>query len=176
MKNLLLASILALGVAGTAAAGPVSTDTWYTFGFGTPPDSAVSGNSFVPGTNPSSSLADDPPWTITLTGPATLTVLDLFLSVDQFIAYDFGVALGTTSAPTSGGGAGSNITAALADSRYSRGFFLLGAGNHSITIEHIAGQPGAGVFEITNNVPEPASAALLAIGLAGLAAARRRKR
>ena len=176
LRNILAALVLsAAPVAANAA--PVNVDTWYTFGFGGVNSALQGGAGFIQGDNPTSAVAPDGPWTFTLTSAATLFVMDLFLSVDQFELFNFGSSLGLTSSPTaSGGGCDSNITCAIGNLDYSRGSFALAAGDYSITGIQRQGVSGAGVFIVeTAAVPVPAAGVLLVGALGMLGAVRRRK-
>jgi len=74
-------------------------------------------------------------FSLNLATAAYLTVVDGGFAGDQFRVFDNGVELGLTSVPGSSYPAslGLDFDAALGDSAWSRGVFLLGAGTHSIT-------------------------------------------
>lgn len=71
----------------------------------------------------------------TLTGSATLTVVDGGSSGDRFQVFDNGSLLGQTSVAVNSypDSVSLDFDAAFANTHFSRGVFLLGAGSHSIT-------------------------------------------
>lgn len=89
----------------------------------------------------------------TFTGAFQLSVTDAGLDGDRFEIYDFGVLIGATSVPVDDGTFQGDPDLALADSRFSSGSFVLGAGPHSITIRTTqvsAGFPsGTGFVRLT---------------------------
>lgn len=173
--------------ASPAHAGPILTDTWYEFSFETPGTSAMgcfpndaAGNFCTPSSGTPTTFLDAPAWTFTAGADgAVLIVTDAFLSGDQFEVLDFGAPIGFTSVPGDAVDCGDDPVPCLADPDMSHGFFLMAAGNHSITIAPSAGEPGSAylMVDTTQVVPEPATLMLLGTGTAmTLLRARRRRR
>ena len=170
----LLGFLMVFAVAGSATAGPITVDgPWYEFGVGGVGSAGGDCSACSP-TVPASVTAGNAPWTFS--GPAFLTVLDLFLSGDRFEVFDNLVSLGLTSAPVQGDDCSGNIGCALADPDFSRLVIGLGAGAHSITISTVASPFGGGAAVFQVRTPEPTSMLLLGSGLAGVAARIRRRR
>ena len=171
------AAAAALGaISVPAQADNISRGVWYAFGFEST-GTALFGPGFSAGTSPNGVLAPSAPWTITLSKPATLTVTDVETSGDQFTMFDNGTLLGTTSTPVPfAQQVGECISCALASSNFSHGTFTLPAGVNVITgtFDGVVGF-GDGDF-IVSNVPEPASWALMLIGVGGLGVALRSRR
>jgi hypothetical protein len=119
------------------------------------------------------------PFTFTSASSTLLTITDIAVDGDQFNLFDNGNLIGTTSVPANDGYRNELLTAdaCLADPKYSHGFFNLGAGSHSITIETIqlaTGFSGGGAFFRVDTVPEPATLSLMAVAV-GIFAIRRRR-
>ena len=117
------------------AAVPIN-GSWQAFDFGAADSQATScGGCF--GTNYSD--AGDPPWTFNAgAAGVTLTVVDGYLTGDQFEVFDSGASLGRTSTPVIGGDCGENPDHCLADPDSSKRVFRLAPGPHSITIIAVA--------------------------------------
>jgi hypothetical protein len=123
-------------------------------------------------------------FSIDLTARARLTVVDGAFGGDQFRVFDSGVLLSLTSVATDTypDSLYSDFDAALLDSDYSRAFYILGIGHHTITGSLYrsalddANQPlnaTNGAISVTT-VPEPATLGLMLLGM-GLSASMRRR-
>lgn len=177
VSKTLLAAVFTVGTVSAASAAPISLDTWYTAAFGDTFPSALVVPPFSTTTNPDGVAAPTPPWTITLTKPGTLTVVDLQVAGDEFEFFDNGVSLGVTSSVANGvSNIGSDVGAALADPAYSRGVFGLAAGDHSITGRYLGDINNGDVAFIVSQVPVPASALLLGTALLGAGYGVRRRK
>ena len=133
---------------------------------------------------------------ITLTATQYLTITDVEISGDRFHILVNGVdatpapvganglvpsgqqalAGGLTSVPVFGSGVGEDISAALSDSNYSSGTFILSPGLNVITGDFLGTvQFGDFDFIVTSPVPEPSSLALRPVGGLGLFRRRRKQ-
>jgi hypothetical protein len=180
MKRLGLAflvlGVLAFSAAPTFASAILTDGSWHEFLFGGVGSFATGcSGSCVPTTDPVAEQTSTAPWTFS--GPAVLTVQDLFLSVDRFQVFDNNVSLGDTSVETAGSDCGGDIGVCSSNVAFSRGVFSLGAGSHSITIQLIDSGAGGGaaVLSAATAAPEPSALPLLGLGL-GLLAFVARKR
>ena len=85
------------------------------------------------------------PFTFTSTTPVTVDVTDDFCPGDRFRIYDFGVAIGdTTAVPVGVDCTEVGPAAAFVDPSFSHGSFALGSGAHSITLQIVNNPFGAG--------------------------------
>jgi len=184
---LLSAGLLLLGVpAGPARADTIVTASWFTFAWadGSLPISATSCLlAFGVCNFPTQPDAPAPPWSITApVGGLLLTVTDMQTSGDQFRLFDTAIALGDTAlASSTAGRCGTDAAACLLSPLHSHGFFLLAEGSHSLTIDVVSangGRGGTGAFRLdAAPVPEPASFAVMALGMLAVGAeARTRQR
>ncbi|WP_216856489.1 PEP-CTERM sorting domain-containing protein [Acidisphaera sp. S103] len=204
LKNVLLtgASVVALATAAIPAhAAPIQTNQiqtnqWYTGAFNSTAASALFGPGTVLGANPTpgtnatvvfAPVNTSTPWTtVDLPFGGFLTVTDVENSGDSFDISVNGVDLGTTSKGTIGANCNNEIACAVSGTSaadFSHGTFVLPAGTDTfsgIVNTQISGGNFDFIIEANANpnnpVPEPVSLAVLGVGMAGLAAVRRRKR
>jgi hypothetical protein len=165
-----------------ASAGPIATGDWLEFGFtdvgalATGCDPADPAGPFcISSSGTPTNPLDAPPWTFTAPGGGVqLTVTDAFLSGDRFQLFDFGVSIGLTSLPAAGIAVdcGDDPVPCLANPAMSHGVFLLGAGNHSLTLRPTLSLGGGSGYLRVDVVPEPATLLLVATGF-GLTVIRR---
>lgn len=164
IKALAMAATLAVAAPSQAATVNLVADSgWSRFAFGDVGTTASRKFSF------------------TLTKNAILSVVDGFFAGDVLEVFANAVSLGQTTAPMSGAtNHGMNFDAAFADTNFSSGQFLLGAGTYSISLNVLERSAGSGnhlgaIRLDLAAVPLPAGGALLLSGL-GLAALMRRRR
>lgn len=165
-----VALALVLGLGTSAKADPITAgDGWHAF-------------SWTAGPNV---FQTETPWTFNTAVGVDLSVTDAFVSGDRFEVYNFGVLVGTTSQINGFSPWTNDPNVAFLSSNFSTGVFSLAAGSYSLTFKNIQSPSGyasgAAFFRVdpqggVAQVPEPASATLVALGVAGLAVGYRRRR
>ena len=173
VRTLAASALLAAG-SGAAVAGPIVVGAgWYGFCFAGVGSPATAGCQ-----NDATAGVTGNTITFTALSSVVLKVTDAFVHGDEFDVNIFGVGNFATSAVAAGGGTTTNPDLAYADPLYSHGSWFLGAGNYSVDIFANTSPVGAGgaYVEVMGAVPEPSTYALLAFGLAGVAAVARRRR
>jgi hypothetical protein len=176
-----------LALAPPVCAGPIPLNTWLEFAVSDPGVGATgcdpddpNGPFCIPSGGTPTQFLDAPPWTFSAPASgASLRVTDAFESTEQFEVFDFGVSVGLTSPPAATAivDCGDDPVVCFGTAGMSRGTFALASGSHSITIVPTLSLGGAGYFQVVAAaVPEPGGLALLALGLAGIAALRFRPR
>ena len=177
--------LLLVGMLGVAQADPITVNNgniWYEFLFGAVGVPSAGGGG-VPSSGGNSVFAPNAPWTFTSALPVFFTVVDAFEKGDVFQIFDFGSPVGqTTAVAVDASGSISDPAITITDPTYSRGFFALFAGNHSITIQPTVSpfDGGAAYFRADTHcpctAPIPGSLILLGSGIMGLAGVGVRRR
>jgi hypothetical protein len=172
-KTLFLSLLAAAALVAQANADTVNITDGAWHAFDVDPFSAQSGGSEWILSSPDN--GSPVTFSFTLATASYLTVVDGGFAGDRFEVFDNGNSLGETSAATNTYPAPSVVTnfdAALADSRWSQGAFLLAAGTHNITgLLSVSALDDLGnALDATNGavrvapVPLPASGLLLLFG------------
>jgi len=174
--------ILLIGFLGhfcVAMASPVTTGVWYNARWtGGPGTFLTNGFGSVGTTDPGAA-----PWTFTAVGPTELFVIDCCTSGDTFTVMVNGVSVGTTPSPVGSATCYGPPAGCVGVPSMSQGSFLLPLGADSIELILATAAPGTNSGEayfrldnVINQVPEPATLAMLGVGAGALVAVRCRRR
>ena len=178
MKSLKLAlAAILLSVSAACIAGPITPGAgWYGFCFAVGP-----GNPATAGCQNQGVGASGNSFTFALASAGTLNVTDAFIFGDTFDVYINSVFAFTTGGGMhSGGGTTGDPEAAFLSGDYDTGSFALAAGSYIVDIFTNATPTvdGGAYIEVLGRaapVPEPGILSLLALGLMGVVATRRRR-